>query len=91
MTKHKSETEVFKIDLDIENCGGLGVKTTNKGANKGENLHQTKFVQNSTKSTENKTSKTERMRINLNVENIGGLGIKRTKREGKKGQNLQKN
>ena len=38
--KVKLPTEIIKINLDVEKDGGLGLKTTMKRTNRGQNLHE---------------------------------------------------
>ena len=58
-------------------------KTRKQGAKGGQNFHENKFVQNSTKSMEKVKSPTGILKINLNVENVGGFGVKNRKTRGK--------
>ena len=50
--KYKATTEIIKINLVIENIGGLGSKQQRKRVNWGQTLHENACVQNSTKPRE---------------------------------------
>ena len=60
-------------------------KQQRKKTIRGQNLHENKSVQNSSKSMQNYHWKTEIMKSNLDVDNICGLGFKKTKKEGELG------
>ena len=40
MEKVKLQTEIIKINLDVEKAGGLGLKQQWKRTNRGQNLHE---------------------------------------------------
>ena len=66
----------MKINLDVENNDGLGVKKTMKKDKKGEKLHENECVQNSTQSMVKVTLPKEIKKFNLDIEKAGGLGLK---------------
>ena len=78
MEKVKLQTEIIKIDLDVEKASGLGWKQQWKRTNRELNLHENYCVQNSTKSMEKFKLPTGILKINIDNENAVGLGLKKT-------------
>ena len=85
MEKIKSPRGILKINLNVENAVGFGVKNRKTRGKKGQNFHENKCVQNSTQSMEKVKLQTEINKINLDVEKAGGLGLKTTRKNEKQG------
>ena len=88
MEKVKSPTGILKINLNVENVGGFGVKNRKTKGKKWSNFHENKCFQNSTQSMEMVKLPTEIFKINLDVEKAGGLGLKTTMKKDKQGANF---
>ena len=91
MERYNVRREILKINLHVDNFGGLGLKQQRKRANWGQNLHENQSAQNSTKSMERYNMTWEILKINLDVDNIGGLGLKQQGERTNWGQNLHEN
>ena len=85
MEKVKSPTEILKINLNVENVARFGVKSRTTRGKNGQNFHENKCVQNSTKLMEKVKLQTEIIKINLDVEKAGGLGLKTRMKKDKQG------
>ena len=49
MERCKMTREILKVNVDVDNIGGLGLKQQRKRVSWGQNLHENACVQNSTK------------------------------------------
>ena len=71
MEKYKLITEILKINLDVENVGGFGVKTTKKEGNLEAKFTIKLMCPEFTKSMEKVKSPAVILETNLDVENAG--------------------
>ena len=79
-------TEILKINFDVGNIGGSGVKTRKKDGKRGAKICMKIHVSRTlTKSVEKYQGTTGILKIYLHVENVGGLGVKTTNKGGKLG------
>ena len=85
MEKIKSPTGILKNNLNVENVAGFGVNSTTTRGKNGQNFHENKCVQNSTKLMEKVKLQTEIIKIYLDVEKAGGLGLKTRMKKDKQG------
>ena len=91
MERYKMTREILKVNVDVDNIGGLGLKQQRKRVSWSQNFHENACVQNSTKFREKYKATTEIMKINLVIESIGGLGSKQQRKLVNWGQNLHEN
>ena len=88
MERYKMTREILKVNLDVDNIGGLGLKQQTKRVSWGQNLQKEQWVKNSTKSIENEKSTIEILKISLVVENIGGLELEQQRKGAKLAANI---
>ena len=76
---------LWKLTWMLKMLVVLGLQQERKRAKSGQNLHQNKCVQNSTKSKEKVELPKEIIKINLDVANAGGFRLKKTMKKYKQG------
>ena len=83
--KKEGDKKILKINVDVENVGGLGVKTTKKQGKLGAKFARKLMCQEFNQINRKVVVDKKILKINLDVENVGGLGVKTTKKQGKMG------